>query len=109
MKMQKPERHKSGCTCNSNIFFYKFAFIISFHSLFSFAVTIAPSLSSVVKTSPATPHHSQYYSEGYVVFNEKGQFGKICTENLNATVPEPNREATLSTIATSLCSILSYE
>lgn len=72
-------------------------------------LTIAPSLSSVVKTSPATPHHSQYYSEGYVVFNEKGQFGKICTENLNATVPEPNREATLNTIATSLCSTLSYE
>jgi hypothetical protein len=72
-------------------------------------VTIAPSLSSVIKTYPATPHHSQYYPEGYVVFNEKGQFGKICTENLNTTVPEPNREATLNTIATSLCSILAYK
>jgi hypothetical protein len=72
-------------------------------------VTIAPTLSSVVKTPPSTPHHSQYYPEGYVVYNEKGQFGKICTENLNSTVPEPNREATLNTIATSLCSILAYK
>jgi hypothetical protein len=71
-------------------------------------VTVAPSLLSV-KTSPATPHHSQYYSEGYVIFNEKGQVGKICTENLNTTVPEPNREGTLNTIAASLCGVLSYK
>uniref|UniRef100_A0A1V1FKK9 Putative serine protease 38 n=1 Tax=Reticulitermes speratus TaxID=60591 RepID=A0A1V1FKK9_9NEOP len=71
-------------------------------------LTVAPSLLSV-KTSPATPHHSQYYSEGYVIFNEKGEVGKICTENLNTTVPEPNREGTLNTIAASLCGVLSYK
>ncbi|XP_034239987.1 atrial natriuretic peptide-converting enzyme [Thrips palmi] len=51
----------------------------------------------------------RYHAEGYVVFNEKGETGKLCTENLNATVPAPNREATLSTIATSLCAALSYQ
>ncbi|XP_069697867.1 atrial natriuretic peptide-converting enzyme [Periplaneta americana] len=72
-------------------------------------LSVAPSLSSVTQALPTTPHHMQYFSEGYVVFNEKGQVGKICTENLNTTVPEPNREATLNTIATSLCGILSYK
>ena len=72
-------------------------------------MAVAPSLASVAQTLPATPHHSQYFSEGYVIFNEKGDVGKICTENLNTTVPEPNREATLNTIATSLCTVLSYK
>lgn len=51
----------------------------------------------------------RYHAEGYVVFNEKGETGKVCTENLNSTVPAPNRDQTLNTIATSLCAALSYQ
>ncbi|KAJ1532192.1 hypothetical protein ONE63_000813 [Megalurothrips usitatus] len=73
-------------------------------------LSVAPHLSAV--TGPAPARHlspARYHSEGYVVFNEKGETGKVCTENLNATVPAPNREATLNTIATSLCAALSYQ
>ncbi|KAK7865066.1 hypothetical protein R5R35_007193 [Gryllus longicercus] len=72
-------------------------------------LTVAPNMAAVAKTMPATPHQPYYFSEGYVVFNEKGQNGKLCTENLNSTVPEPNWESTLNTIASSMCSLLSYQ
>ncbi|GLH06266.1 Serine protease nudel [Gryllus bimaculatus] len=72
-------------------------------------MTVAPNMAAVAKTMPATPHQPYYFSEGYVVFNEKGQNGKLCTENLNSTVPEPNWESTLNTIASSMCSLLSYQ
>ncbi|XP_066997749.2 atrial natriuretic peptide-converting enzyme [Anabrus simplex] len=72
-------------------------------------LTVAPSVAAVSSIIPTTPHQPYYFSEGYVVFNEKGQSGKLCTENLNTTIPEPNRETTLNSIAASMCSLLSYQ
>ncbi len=73
----------------------------------SVSVSVAPRLSAL----SAGRHISaaRYHAEGYVVFNEKGETGKVCTENLNSTVPAPNRDQTLNTIATSLCAALSYQ
>lgn len=51
---------------------------------------------------------SKYNNEGFVVFNEKGTIGKLCTANLNATLPGTEMENVLQTVANSLCSILTY-
>ncbi|XP_049952407.1 atrial natriuretic peptide-converting enzyme [Schistocerca serialis cubense] len=72
-------------------------------------LTVAPSLSVVETTLASTTHLSHYFSEGYLLLKEKGQTGKLCTENLNTTVPEPNRQATLNNIASSMCHRLSYQ
>ncbi|XP_063221549.1 atrial natriuretic peptide-converting enzyme-like [Bacillus rossius redtenbacheri] len=68
-------------------------------------LVLSPSLGAVT----AAPYVSRHSSEGYVVFNEHGHSGKVCTETLNRTVPAPSHEATLATIATSLCSLLSFQ
>lgn len=71
-------------------------------------VSLAPSIRAV-KAQPAdTPHAAKYNSEGYVMFNEKGTVGKLCTENLNATLPGTEIDDVLQTAASSLCSLLTY-
>ncbi|KAG7188563.1 hypothetical protein KM043_008195 [Ampulex compressa] len=71
-------------------------------------LSLAPSIRSVKSQPWDTPHAAKYTSEGYVVFNEKGTVGKLCTENLNATLPETEMENVLQTAASSLCSLLTY-
>nr|CAD7411060.1 unnamed protein product [Timema cristinae] len=73
-------------------------------------LSLAPSMSALTKGSlPATPHQPEFFSKGYVMFNERGHSGKVCTERLNRTVPEPNHETTLRDIASSLCTVLHYQ
>ncbi|XP_046467018.1 atrial natriuretic peptide-converting enzyme [Neodiprion pinetum] len=71
-------------------------------------LTLAPNLSSLRLMPADTPHYAQYNREGYVIFNEKGSIGKLCTENLNSTLPAPEMETVLQTAASSLCTLLSY-
>lgn len=64
---------------------------------------------SLMRSQPIdTPHAAKYTGEGYVIFNEKGTVGKLCTENLNATLPGTEMETVLRTAAGSLCSLLTY-
>ncbi|XP_076678989.1 atrial natriuretic peptide-converting enzyme isoform X1 [Andrena cerasifolii] len=71
-------------------------------------LSLAPSLRAL-KSQPAdTPHAARYSSEGFVVFNEKGTIGKLCTANLNATLPATEMETVLQTAASSLCNLLTY-
>lgn len=81
--------------------------LLAFHLPYSL-VSLAPSLRAL-KSQPAdTPHAARYSSEGFVVFNEKGTIGKLCTANLNATLPATEMETVLQTAASSLCSLLTY-
>ncbi|XP_024945636.1 atrial natriuretic peptide-converting enzyme isoform X2 [Cephus cinctus] len=72
-------------------------------------LTLAKSIGYVKSLPVDTPHANKYSSDGYVVFNEKGSLGKLCTENLNATLPTPEMENVLQTAASSLCSLLTFK
>ncbi|XP_071563506.1 atrial natriuretic peptide-converting enzyme isoform X2 [Temnothorax nylanderi] len=69
---------------------------------------LAPSVHELRSQSWSTPHVAKYNKEGYVVFNEKGTIGKLCTANLNATLPETEMDNVLQTAASSLCTLLTY-
>ncbi|KMQ95306.1 atrial natriuretic peptide-converting enzyme [Lasius niger] len=69
---------------------------------------LAPSVHVLKSQSWSTPHVAKYNKEGYVVFNEKGTIGKLCTANLNATLPETEMDNVLQTAASSLCTLLTY-
>lgn len=72
------------------------------------AVSLAQSTLNVTKVSVVTPHLPRYNPEGFVVFNEKGEVGKLCTENLNDTVLANRSVEILHTVASSLCQSLTY-
>ena len=72
-------------------------------------MSLAPSLQSLRLQPTDGVHPVRYTGEGYVVFNEKGTLGKICTENLNNSLPEAEMLAVLSSTAGSLCSLLTFE
>lgn len=74
----------------------------------SVSVLLAPSVHVLKSQSWSTPHVAKYNKEGYVVFNEKGTIGKLCTANLNATLPETEMDNVLQTAASSLCTLLTY-
>ncbi|KYN18703.1 Atrial natriuretic peptide-converting enzyme [Trachymyrmex cornetzi] len=69
---------------------------------------LASSVHELRSQSWSTPHVAKYNKEGYVVFNEKGTIGKLCTANLNATLPETEMDNVLQTAASSLCTLLTY-
>ncbi|KAK4875624.1 hypothetical protein RN001_012046 [Aquatica leii] len=71
-------------------------------------LNIAPSISHITSTPIVSPHLLRYYSSGFVIFNEKGEVGKLCTENLNLTLPFNKTNEILQTAAKSLCKTLSY-
>ncbi|XP_035736419.1 atrial natriuretic peptide-converting enzyme-like isoform X1 [Vespa mandarinia] len=71
-------------------------------------LSLAQSIRAVKSQPWDTPHAAKYNNEGYVVFNEKGTIGKLCTENLNATMPATEMETVLQTVANSLCTLLTY-
>ncbi|EGI57740.1 Atrial natriuretic peptide-converting enzyme [Acromyrmex echinatior] len=62
---------------------------------------LASSVHELRSQSWSTPHVAKYNKEGYVVFNEKGTVGKLCTANLNATLPETEMDNVLQTAASS--------
>ncbi|XP_022238605.1 atrial natriuretic peptide-converting enzyme-like [Limulus polyphemus] len=66
-------------------------------------LTIAPSTAHLRETP------QRKYSEGYLIFNEKGKFGKICTDSLNETIPSPRRDIILQSLAVSTCNMLNYK
>ncbi|XP_065171253.1 atrial natriuretic peptide-converting enzyme-like [Atheta coriaria] len=72
-------------------------------------LTLAPSIQQMTKVKVVTPHLPRYHPEGYVVFNEKGEMGKLCTENLNSSIPANKTAEILHMVASSLCKTLSYE
>lgn len=71
-------------------------------------MSLAPSVRAAKAQPSDTPYAARYSSEGFVVFNEKGTIGKLCTANLNATLPGTEMETVLQTAAGSLCSLLTY-
>lgn len=73
-----------------------------------FSVFLAQSVSSVKNQPIDTPLSMKYTHEGYVIFNEKGTVGKLCIENLNATLPQTEMDTVLQTAAASLCTLLTY-
>ncbi|KAJ8684156.1 hypothetical protein QAD02_019948 [Eretmocerus hayati] len=71
-------------------------------------LSLAPSIRSLRLRPGDSAHPASYSSEGYVVFDEKGDLGKICTENLNGTMPRVELDSLLHSTANSLCSLLTY-
>jgi corin len=74
-----------------------------------FAVALAPSLKSLRLQPSDSAHPVRYNGEGYVVFNEKGTVGKICTDNLNNSLPDAEVQSVLQSTAQSLCNLLTFE
>lgn len=66
-------------------------------------VSIAPLVEHLTKPKPLIPHRPQFYHEGFAVFSEKGQTGKLCAEGMESN------SFVRSTVAESLCKALGYE
>lgn len=88
--------------CNCTIILYNNVVIVRL------LVSLAPTIVNIT-TEIVTPHLPRYHSEGFVIFNEKGEVGKLCTENLNQTIFENNTAEILHNVASSLCKSLSYQ
>ncbi|XP_071050421.1 atrial natriuretic peptide-converting enzyme isoform X2 [Onthophagus taurus] len=71
-------------------------------------LSLAPNVNNLTKNILVTPHLPRYISNGFVVFNEKGDVGKLCTENLNRSLSINKTVEVLRTVASSLCRALSY-
>ncbi|KAL1451793.1 hypothetical protein WDU94_006139 [Cyamophila willieti] len=68
-------------------------------------LSLAPNVS--VSSSLRSTIPPDWFSAGYVVFNEKGLTGKVCVDRLNQTVAD--MEGTLGSISMSLCHSLKYK
>lgn len=68
-----------------------------------FLVSITPLVSYLEKPIPVIPHRTQFNSEGFAVFTEKGLPGKICAEGME------RGSFIRKTVAESLCKALGYE
>lgn len=68
-------------------------------------LSIAPVLSELNEPKPMTPQQKRYHSEGFAIFSEKGESGKLCTEGMD-TIYDINIQ---NTVAESLCKALGYE
>lgn len=66
-------------------------------------MTIAPNVSYLLEYPTMSPHQIQYFSEGYIIFNEDGKIGKLCVN------PQNDSETSVNTVATSLCNSLSFK
>ncbi|CAH1967731.1 unnamed protein product [Acanthoscelides obtectus] len=79
-------------------------------SIFIFClVSLASSVETLRKSEVITPHATKYNSEGFVIFNEKGEVGKLCTENINRSLPANQTIGVLHSVASSLCKTLTYQ
>lgn len=72
-------------------------------------MSLAPSLDEAKKTRISTPHMMEYFSKGYVIFNDEGEIGKLCTENIYRNLPSNQTFAVLRSVASSLCQSLTYK
>ncbi|KAL1498247.1 hypothetical protein ABEB36_009077 [Hypothenemus hampei] len=72
-------------------------------------LTLLPKVKEDAKIHKISPHEISYHQEGFVVFNERGDLGKLCVESLNRTLSENKTEEVLSTVAVSLCKALKYQ
>lgn len=68
-------------------------------------VSIAPLLSELNDPKPLTPLQMKFNAEGFAIFSEKGESGKLCAEGLDT----PNDKDIQKTVAESLCKALGYE
>uniref|UniRef100_A0A1B0FR42 Atrial natriuretic peptide-converting enzyme n=1 Tax=Glossina morsitans morsitans TaxID=37546 RepID=A0A1B0FR42_GLOMM len=68
-------------------------------------LAIAPLALDLMKSDLLVPYLPQFNSEGYAVFFEKGQVGKLCAEGLQGEGKLMIRQ----TVAESLCKSLGYE
>ncbi|XP_075220339.1 atrial natriuretic peptide-converting enzyme [Lycorma delicatula] len=70
-------------------------------------LSLAPTISSIMSVRSSQSGH--YYSAGNVVFMEKGLRGKLCIDNLTATIEPELQNSVLETVATSLCHTLTFQ
>lgn len=68
-------------------------------------VSIAPLLSELNDPKPLTPQQVKFNSEGFAIFSEKGDSGKLCAEGLDTH----NDKHIQRTVSESLCKALGYE
>jgi len=64
-----------------------------------------------VSLSPALSVGSythQYYNQGYLIYQHKGQAGKICAGNLNSSLTSQEAEVFIESLASSTCQHLQY-
>ncbi|XP_076311935.1 atrial natriuretic peptide-converting enzyme-like isoform X2 [Tachypleus tridentatus] len=66
-------------------------------------LAVAPSISDLKKT-PQLRYH-----EGYLIYIERGKFGKICTDSWKNTTSAPQINMILQTLAISTCNMLNYQ
>ncbi|KFM61966.1 Atrial natriuretic peptide-converting enzyme, partial [Stegodyphus mimosarum] len=50
-----------------------------------------------------------YSNSGFLLYSDSGQTAKICSENLNYSLPATRRDVVLQSLAVSTCSALNYE
>ncbi|RZF36564.1 hypothetical protein LSTR_LSTR010675 [Laodelphax striatellus] len=72
-----------------------------------YCLSLAPSLSSLMAVPSS--QYGYYMATGHVVFMEKGNFGKLCIDNLTSVVESDQEDTVLRTIASSLCQTLTYK
>lgn len=68
-------------------------------------MSVAPLLSELNDPKPMTPQQKRFYTEGFAIFTEKGESGKLCTEGLDSHYDKDIQ----NTVAESLCKALGYE
>lgn len=59
----------------------------------------------MIDPRPLTPQQMKFNSQGFAIFSEKGESGKLCAEGLDASIDNEIQK----TVAESLCKALGYE
>lgn len=84
-------------------------------------LSISPLVEHLVRPKPLVPHRPQFFHEGFAVFSEKGQTGKLCAEEMETnefvrstgelqnTFSKCIIIKNLFLVAESLCKALGYE
>jgi len=88
---------------------FQFLSVTYLNGFLPYKVTLLPNIKLQQTTLKISPHEVSYHPEGFVTFNEKGEIGKMCTENLNKTLSENKTEEVLRTVAVSMCKALRYQ
>lgn len=70
-------------------------------------MSVLPS-TTVPKNIASTPHQHRYFDTGFVSYNSKGRFGKLCMDEYNDT-DIIDRNETLKEFASFMCRAASYE
>ena len=51
----------------------------------------------------------QYYREGYLVYQDSGQVGKVCADSMNKTLSSDDVNGVLEKLGQSMCTTLEYK